>query len=305
MTGLTSERSEKLWRSMPVGLARRVLKSSRIHKKFETMNGEAAVTMLRQPLRLPHNPHHWDELWHEAAVRHPARDDWREERNLLPHLKNIDIPAYLGCDWENVPLHLPSTFAAWNALSGNDRGRMGMLGRFGLTWPPGGREFLVLGAGLGRVRASETDPPPILAWDSAPLDADLDVAGDIELLLIASATAIDVACMATLQDAGPDGEVLEVTAGWLRGSMREVDQAASPPGAPVLPCRTPPAIPLGEDVVYRIPLAPRADASSRVTASGWCSPATTRTRQYRRSRTSATPASAPAASTRSGRRRGR
>lgn len=327
MMGLTSERSDKLWRSKPVGLARRVLKSSRVHKKFETMNGEAAVTMLRQLLRLPHDPHPWDELWHEAAVRHPARDEWWEERNLLPLLKNIDIPVYLGCDWENVPLHLPSTFAAWNALSGNDRVRMGMLGRFGLTWPwesmdtealawydhwlkcrdtgitdgppiryllpgadewrtaeswppsqtphrelalradgtlagdegaPGGREFLVLGSGLGRVKASEIDPPSMLTWDSAPLVEDLDVAGDIELRLVASATAIDVAWMATLRDVGPDGEVVDVTAGWLRGSMREVDEAASRPGAPVLPCRTPLAIPLGKAVVYRIPLVPNA-----------------------------------------------
>ncbi|ETW21152.1 hypothetical protein MGAST_27910 [Mycobacterium gastri 'Wayne'] len=135
MTGLTAERSDKLWRSKPIGLARRVLNSPRVHKKFETLNGESALTMLRQLLRLPHNPHPWDELWLDAAVRHPTRDRWWQERNLLPLLKEIDIPVYLGCDWENVPLHLPSTFAAWNALSDNACVRMGMLGKFGLTWP--------------------------------------------------------------------------------------------------------------------------------------------------------------------------
>ncbi len=327
MIGLTSERSDKLWRSKPVGLARRVLNSPRVHKKFETANGEAAVTMLRQLLRLPHNPHPWDELWLECAVKHPTRDEWWEERNLLPLLKEIDIPVYLGCDWENVPLHLPSTFATWKGLSDNACVRMGMLGKFGLTWPwesmhtealawydhwlkgrdtgitdgppiryflpgadewrtadswppsaaphrelalradgalgedegePGSREFMVLGPGLGRVKPSAIDPPSTLTWTSAPLSEDVDMVGDIELQLVASATAIDTAWMATLQDVAPDGQASDVTAGWLRASMREVDDASSRPGAPVLPCRNAQAVPIGEDVVYRIPLVANA-----------------------------------------------
>ncbi len=327
MMGLTSDRSDKLWRSKPVGLARRVLNSPRVHKKFETANGEAAVTMLRQLLRLPHNPHPWDELWQEAAVKHPTRDEWWEERNLLPLLKEIDIPVYLGCDWENVPLHLPSTFATWKGLSHNASVRMGMLGKFGLTWPwesmhtealawydhflkgrdtgitdgppiryflpgadewrtadswppsqtphralalradgsldenegdPGSRESMVLGSGLGRIKPSEIDPPSMLTWTSAPLSQDVDMVGDIELRLVASATAIDTAWMATLQDVAPDGETIDVTAGWLRASLRELDEAGSRPGAPALPCRNPQAVPLGEDVVYRIPLVPNA-----------------------------------------------
>jgi predicted acyl esterase len=327
MTGLTAERSDRLWRSKPVGLARRVLKSPRVHKKFETANGEAAVTMLRQVLRLPHNPRPWDELWQEAVVKHPTRDEWWEARNLLPLLKEIDIPVYLGCDWENVPLHLPSTFATWKGLSDNACVRMGMLGKFGLTWPwesmhtealawydhwlkgrdtgitegppiryflpgadewrtadswppshaphrelalradgtlsedegePGGREFMVLGPGLGRVKPSKIDPPSALIWSGAPLTEDLDVVGDIELRLVAAATALDTAWMATLQDVAPDGTATNVTAGWLRASLREVDEAASRPGAPVLPCRNARGLPLGEDVVYRIPLVPNA-----------------------------------------------
>ena len=42
---------------------------------------------------------------------------------------------YLGCDWENVPLHLPSTFTALAALPNSPEVRVGMLGEFGLTWP--------------------------------------------------------------------------------------------------------------------------------------------------------------------------
>jgi predicted acyl esterase len=326
MLGLTAERTDHTWRSPLVRMARRILTSPRVHHKFATMNGEAAVTMMHALLKLPHDPHPWDDLWFDAAVRHPTRDDWWEERNLLPLLENVDIPVYLGCDWENAPLHLPSTFTVWDALSSSPAVRIGMLGEYGLTWPweslhvealawydhwlkgrdtgildgpavryvlpgaegwhtaeswppaavyqelslcadgvlgsdegaPGGREFLVLGAGLGRAKPSPIDPPSFLTWTSAPLDSTLDVVGDIELRLVAAATASDTAWIATVQDVAPDGAVQDVTAGWLRASLREVDEAASRPGAPVLPCRTPVAVPVGEDVTYRIPLVPNA-----------------------------------------------
>jgi uncharacterized protein len=326
MLGLTAERSDHLWRSPLLGAVRHLLTTPRIHQKFATMNGEAAVTMMHAMLKLPHDPHPWDDLWLDAVVRHPARDEWWQERNLIPLLENVDIPVYLGCDWENAPLHLPSTFTTWQALSNSPAVRMGMLGQFGLTWPweslhvealawydhwlkgrdtgildgpairyhlpgadewrtsqtwppageyrelalraddtladhegiPGAREFMVLGAGLGRARTSPIDPPSSLSWTGAPLDTTLDVVGDIELRLVASATAADTAWIATLQAVAPDGSIEDVTAGWLRASMREVDEAASRPGAPVLPCRTPVAVPIGENVTYRIPLVPNA-----------------------------------------------
>jgi predicted acyl esterase len=61
-----------------------------------------------------------------------------------------------------------------------------------------------------------------------------------------------------LQDVSPNETVTDITAGWLRASLREVDEAASLPGGPVLPCRRAQAVPIGEDVEYRIPLVPNA-----------------------------------------------
>ncbi|MEV5360645.1 CocE/NonD family hydrolase [Micrococcus luteus] len=326
MMGLTAARSDDFWRSLPLKLARKVLTLPPLHRRFGTMNGEAAVTMMHQLLKLPHDPKPWDQLWLDVFVNHPVRDEWWDDRDLTPLLKNIDIPVYLGCDWENVPLHLPSTFLSWKALADNPNVRMGMLDKFGLTWPweslhtealawydhwlkgrdtgildgdpvryalpgadgwhsaaswpppaqhrelalradgaldadegeSGARDLVVLGAGIGRVKASEIDPPSSLTWTSAAVDVDLDVVGEIELRLVASATAADTAWIATLQDVAPDGEVTDVTAGWLRASLREVDETASTPGAPVLPCRTPVAVPIGQDVEYRIPLVPNA-----------------------------------------------
>ncbi len=327
MMGLTSDRSDTFWRRNPViGVARRILNTPKLHRKFATMNGEAAVTMMRGLLKLPHSPHPWDDLWLDTVVRHPLRDEWWEERSLLPLLKEIDIPVYLGCDWENVPLHLPSTFAAWKALADNRNVRMGMLGQFGLTWPweslhhealawydhwlkgvdtgimdgppiryvlpgaegwhtagswppestmrelalradgelspdegePGAREYLTLGAGLNRAKPSAIDPPAMLTWTSPALQESLDIVGDVELRLQASATAVDTAWIVTLQDVSPDGSVTDITAGYLRASLRAVDDAESRDGAPVLPCRTAHAVPVGEDVAYRIPLVPNA-----------------------------------------------
>jgi predicted acyl esterase len=326
MIGLTAARSDEFWRSIPLQLARKVLSLPPLHRKFGTMNGEAAVTMLKQLLKLPHDPHPWDQLWLDVFVNHPVRDEWWDDRDLTRLLKNIDIPVYLGCDWENVPLHLPSTFLAWKGLADNPNVQMGMLDKYGLTWPweslhvealawydywlkgrdtgildgdrvryalpgsegwrsseawppasthrelalradgvldadegePGARDYMVLGAGTGRVKASELDPPASLTWTSEPLDGDLDIVGEFELRLVASATAADTAWMATLQDVSPDDAVTDVTAGWLRASLREVDEAASTPRSPALPCRTAVAIPIGEDVEYRIPLVPNA-----------------------------------------------
>lgn len=67
LLGLTSKRSDKLWRSRPVRLARRVLTTPRLQTRFQTANEEAAATMLRQLIRLPHNLHPWGESWQEAV----------------------------------------------------------------------------------------------------------------------------------------------------------------------------------------------------------------------------------------------
>ena len=50
----------------------------------------------------------------------------------------------------------------------------------------------------------------------------------------------------------------EITGGYLRASLRAVDEQASRVGAPELPCTTATAVPIGEMVRYRIPLVPNA-----------------------------------------------
>jgi uncharacterized protein len=327
MIGMTSRRSNKFWRSKLLDAFRQVLLAPAIHKKFARANGEAAMTGLGILLKIHHDPHPWDDLWRAIAAEHPVRDAWWDDRNLLPLLNQVEVPVYLGCDWQNVPLHLPSTFLAFQGLTNSRHVQVIMLGEHGLAWPweslhiealawfdhwlkgrdtgilegpciryifpeaegwrtandwpipetihkplalradgvladvegaAGSRMLMTFAAGATRPYKSEADPPPMLTWETAPLTADFDMIGDIELQLDAASTAMDTAWLAYLQDVDPSGHVTDVTAGYMRASLREVDETASRVGAPNLPCRSFRAVPIGETVRYRIPLVANA-----------------------------------------------
>ena len=335
MIGMTSSHTNTLWRSKLLNAVGQLLRTPTVHRQFATANGEAAMTGLKLILKLHHDPHPWDDLWRAIVVEHPLRDAWWDDRNLLPLLHKVEIPVYLGCDWQNVPLHLPSTFPAFEGLINSSHVQVAMLGEHGLAWPweslhvealawfdhwlkgrdtgildgprfryvlpgtegwhtadswpltalthralalradgslaaaegsAGSRSLMALGVGLGRVQASETDPPSHLTWTSSQLEHDLDVAGEIELQLEAISTASDTAWIVHLQDVDADGRVTGVTAGYLRASLREVHEANSRIGAPEIPCRTFKAVPIGELVRYRIPLV----ANARRFRAGHC-----------------------------------
>jgi len=89
MIGMTSGHTNKLWRSKLVNAIRSLLRTPALHKKFATINGEAAMTGLKMLLKLHHDPHPWDDLWCSIVVEHPLRDGWWDERNILPLLDKI------------------------------------------------------------------------------------------------------------------------------------------------------------------------------------------------------------------------
>jgi uncharacterized protein len=325
MVGMTSDRTNKLYRSRLVEGVGDLLRKPRIHGRFAESNGDAAMAGLRLLLKLPHRPHPWDDLWRSIAVEHPVRDEWWTARSLLPLLDRVRVPVYTGCDWQNVPLHLPGSLTAANALPNSPHVRVALVGDLGisrpwetlhveaLAWydqwlkgrdtgvldgppvryqlrkgessgwraaerwpvpgpeyrelalradgrlgpdegPPGQREYVTLGSGLNRGRASAADPPSSLTWDTEPVIGSLDVLGNLELRLNASATAADTAWIVTVQDVAPDGGTTDVTAGYLRASLRSVDETASRPGAPSLPCTWPELVPLNDVIAYRIPI---------------------------------------------------
>lgn len=326
--GVVSQRPDSFWRSWRIDLLRDVLAIPAIHARMQHINGESIVAVLKNVIRAHFAQHPFGDLWQAMAVEHPVRDSFWDERSTRPLLGSIDIPVYLGADWDNVPLHLPSTFACWQALRHNPNVRMALLPPAGFAWPwealhvevlawydhwlkgndtgimegppiryqvpgvdgwhtasewppaesaltpmflrsdgvlgeeereEGSRSYLHLPADSGApAHAGPPVLPESLAWDTPPLQADLDFAGNIELTLDAQITALDTGWIAVLYDVPTNGQPSPITAGWLRASLSEVDQARSVPGAPVLPCRTPVALPVGQRVTYRIPLVANA-----------------------------------------------
>jgi hypothetical protein len=326
--GVLSQKPDAFWRGWRLDLVRDVLAIPAIHARMQNINGERIVTVLKDVIHSRYPEHPFGELWRAVAVEHPTHDGFWDARNTRPLLASVDIPVYLGADWDNVPLHLPSTFSAWNALRHNPNVRMAMLSPGGFSWPweclhhevlawydqwlkgrdtgvlegppiryeipgvegwrtsktwppeeatltpfalrsdgvlapeegdPGCREYLHMPAGSGAPsNANPPELPAMLHWETPPLEGDLEFAGNIELTLEASITALDTSWIAVLYDVPPKGEPEAITAGWLRAAFSAVDEARSMPGAPVPDCRTPRAVPVGERVTYRIPLVPNA-----------------------------------------------
>jgi predicted acyl esterase len=123
----------------------------------------------------------------------------------------------------------------------------------------GERQYLCLAPGTPRSKGdSSLGIDDSLTWMTEPLTVDLTMVGHIELELVASATASDTAWIVSLKDVAPNGIAHDVTQGWLRASLREIDDRASTVGRPVLVGRNAIAVPPSEMVTYRIPVVPNA-----------------------------------------------
>ncbi|GAA3611544.1 CocE/NonD family hydrolase [Microlunatus ginsengisoli] len=133
--GIMAGVSDEFWQSAGLDLIRRALNTSGVHARMEHVNGQVAVSAMKTLLRSHYAEEPFGRLWQEAAVEHPTHDDWWDERNLRPRLGNIDIPVYLGCQWDNVPMHLPSSFPVWEALAHNPNVRLTLIDKDALIWP--------------------------------------------------------------------------------------------------------------------------------------------------------------------------
>ncbi|MFE2523145.1 CocE/NonD family hydrolase [Streptomyces sp. NPDC059382] len=139
-TAVAATRSEHLLRGPLLEAARKLFQHPRVHAKTATMNGEAALGALQGVMRGSYPSEPWDEIWQNLALSRPFRDDWWQERSLMSRLGTIGVPVHLGCDWDNAPVHLPSTFDTWagfQRLTEDERPpvRMTLLGPGGLNWP--------------------------------------------------------------------------------------------------------------------------------------------------------------------------
>jgi uncharacterized protein len=133
--GVLSQRPDSFWRSWRIDILRDVLSIPAIHARMQNLNGEAIVAVLKDLIHAHYPEHPFGEIWRAAAVEHPTHDAFWDARDMRTLLESVEIPIYLGADWDNVPLHLPSTFSAWAALRHNPKVRMAMLSPGGFAWP--------------------------------------------------------------------------------------------------------------------------------------------------------------------------
>ncbi|WP_067476229.1 CocE/NonD family hydrolase [Nocardia amamiensis] len=223
--------------------------------------------------------------WSNVALHLPGLFKAWEALARNPHVRMSMLGAHgLPWPWESMHIEALAWFDHW--LKGLDTGILeGPAVRYWLpgaeqwctadSWPPPATHLALSLSADGSLTTDErpgersyaTDGanamPAQLSWTSDPLPGDLDMVGYPELRLTATSSGDDTGWILLLQDVGPDGTSTDVTQGWLRASMRHIDEDASEPGRPVLPMRTRDPIPAGEPVDYRIPLVANARRFSR------------------------------------------
>lgn len=292
--GLFASLSNHFLRGPLTAALTEVMRNPKIHAKWQHRNGESALLLLEKVVKAHHPPHPWDDYVQEILLDHSYPDSYWEERDTLPLLNRVRVPTYLGCDWENLTVHLGSTFLALAALPEDIPVRVALMGAYGLTWPwesmhvealawfdqwlrgrdtgimdgppiryilpgaddtwhaaqswppanarpvsyalrtdgalssdegtSGTRRYAYLPEGSQDAQTAEMPLAQHLTWQSAPLEADLDIAGEIVLDLDASISANDTAWFVTLQDVDEHGTSQDVSAGWRRAGVDDEER---------------------------------------------------------------------------------
>jgi putative CocE/NonD family hydrolase len=104
------------------------------------------------------------------------------------------------------------------------------------------RSIVQWSAGIERIPGCETDNRvqelTALTYTTEPMRQPLHISGPIGLTLRGSANTTDSSWTAILTDVAPDGTSTQITAGWLRAAMRQLDEKQSvraPNGDVVVP----------------------------------------------------------------------
>jgi predicted acyl esterase len=165
--GILGGRSGEVWRSQAAQLASRLLRSDAVHRRFEGVNGDAAIATLSKVMRARYDPHPWDDLYFAVVSELPLCDAFWAERDVTPRLSSVRIPVYLGAEWANVPLHLPGLFDALDAPPTTTRVRATVMKRGGLSWPWESQHLEALAWYDHWLKERDTgilDGPPIRFW---------------------------------------------------------------------------------------------------------------------------------------------
>ena len=97
---------------------------------------------------------------------------------------------------------------------------------------------------------------PALAYATFPLNKDVQVWGPLSISLQGSSTTLDTEWFVRLGDVGPDGNVAQLTYGFLKGGHRQVDEAKSRQGQPFHPFQSLARPEPGKIYEYQIEMMP-------------------------------------------------
>jgi putative CocE/NonD family hydrolase len=132
--GMLSRKPDRFFRSWFFRLLNPLLRSPALHRRLAAPHKDT-LKVFEIALRFPYDSHPWDDLIAQVAVEHPLCDDFWKYRDLSERIGEIDIPVYLGADWENVSLHLATPFRAFSQVKPSVPWRMAIGPRGSLQWP--------------------------------------------------------------------------------------------------------------------------------------------------------------------------
>ncbi len=125
------------------------------------------------------------------------------------------------------------------------------------------RGWAAIPAGMEYPGAFDRFDHQTLRYDTAPVPADLHLAGPVELTLPLRSTALDTHVQARLSDVDPGGHASVLSVGWLSAAHRAVDAGASTPSEIAHRLDAPAALVPGRTEVLRFSLTPFAQLLRR------------------------------------------
>jgi putative CocE/NonD family hydrolase len=132
--GMLSRRKDAFFRSNAVELANKILLAPRVHARLAAPHKDT-LKVFEMALRFAYDSHPWDDIFAEVGIEHQFFDDYWKFRDMSRRVGEIEIPMYLGADWENVCMHLDTPFSVFDDIAKGLPYRLSITPRGSLQWP--------------------------------------------------------------------------------------------------------------------------------------------------------------------------
>jgi putative CocE/NonD family hydrolase len=132
--GMLSKRKDAFFRSSAVEVANKILLSPRVHARLAAPHKDT-LKVFDMALKFAYDTHPWDDIFADVGVLHQFYDEYWQFRDMSRRMGDIEIPMYLGADWENVCMHLDTPFTAFDDVKERIPYRFSITPRGSLQWP--------------------------------------------------------------------------------------------------------------------------------------------------------------------------